>query len=64
LPTTLALKEAQVDAVIAAGRSLLRSAPEFQRLKSSLDAEIKYSTSGSNFELQRKLKFAPYSGEE
>lgn len=64
LPTTLELEEAQLDAVIAAGRSLLRQAPEFQRLKASLNAQIKDSKGGSNYQLERRLRNAPLSVEE
>ena len=64
LPTTLELEEAQLDAVIAAGRSLLRQAPEFQKLKASLQAEIKGSAEGSNYQLQKQLRNAPLSVED
>ncbi|MCU0924106.1 MAG: patatin-like phospholipase family protein [Burkholderiaceae bacterium] len=40
IPTSLALSEDQVDQLIAAGRALLRTNPEFRRLVASLDGRL------------------------
>lgn len=59
LPTSLELSDAQIDAVIAAGRKLLRDQPSFRRLKRDLAAQLEHTPESSNFNLERKIRALP-----
>lgn len=59
LPTSLELSEAQIDAVIAAGRKLLREQRTFIELKQDLAAQIQASPEASNFMLEQQIMTQP-----
>ena len=59
LPTSLELTDAQIDAVIAAGRKLLREQKAFVDLKRDLLAEVAVRGEGANYLLDRKIKAIP-----
>ena len=56
LPTSFSLNDAQIDALIAAGRALLREEPEFKKLKQDIQAQLTGEGASSNYVLEQEIK--------